>query len=88
LQTQSERRKTDNKFVYYYKPARLAAIGNMLVVLLTVGGIAIPVLLLFLEQMNHQVMSVVALGFVLLFAVSVATVTGARPLDLMFGTAT
>jgi hypothetical protein len=65
----------------------LTAFGNALVVLLTVGGIAIPVLLLFLQPMSRQIMSAIAIVFVLLFAVSVSMMTGARVQDLMFGTA-
>ena len=61
--------------------------GNLIVVLLTVGGIAVPVLLLFLQNMNRPLMSLVALAFVFLFAVSVAGMTGARHHDIMFGTA-
>ena len=57
-------------------------------VLLAVGGIAIPVLLLFLQRMVPEIMVTVAICSVLLFAVSVSLMTKVRAQDLMFGTAT
>jgi len=87
LRTESERMKTDDEYFFHYDSARLTTLGNTLIVLLTVGGIAIPVLLLFLQSMNRAIMATVALVFVLFFPVSVSVVTGARVQDLMFGTA-
>jgi hypothetical protein len=52
-----------------------------------VGGIAVPVLLLFLQSMSRAVMAIVAVTFVFFFCVSVSVVTGARVQDMMFGTA-
>ena len=57
-------------------------------VLMTVGFIGIPALLLYLEPMDRQVMSIVAIGFVLLFATFVANMPGARVIDVVVGTAT
>lgn len=85
--TDRELKKTSDDHADLYNPVRLNILGNTLVVLLTVGGIAVPVLLLFLQPMNRAAMSIVAIGFVLLFTVSVAGMTGARVQDIMFGTA-
>lgn len=61
--------------------------ANAITVFLAVGGLSIPVFLLFLVPMARGLMACLALGFVLAFSVTMSVVTGARVQDVLVGTA-
>ena len=73
--------------IHHFSNSRLAICANAITVFLAVGGLLVPVFLLFLVQMPRGVMASVALGFVLVFSVTMSVVTGARVQDVLVGTA-
>lgn len=87
FKTEVERRKTTNDLIHHFSEGRLAIYANAIAVFLAVGGLLVPVFLLFLVPMQRGLMACVALGFVLAFSVTMSVVTGARVQDVLVGTA-
>ena len=87
LKTKDEHRKTVDPRIHHFSSSRLAMFANAITVFLAVGGLSIPVFLLFLVPMARGLMACLALGFVLAFSVTMSVVTGARVQDVLVGTA-
>lgn len=85
LQDDRGRQKTDDEFVHIYSVDRLKIAANILEVSVAVMMLLIPVYLLFLVEMSKPMMATVASIFVCLFTVVVASVTGAKVQEVLFG---
>jgi hypothetical protein len=74
LQTNEERRKTDDPCVDHYSATRLAIFAKVVSASLALGILLIPVFLLFLKPMSREVMACIVAASVLVFTMIMSVV--------------
>jgi hypothetical protein len=80
-----EKEKSDQQ-VSRYSSFRFSIVTKALAVCTAVGSIMIPVLILFLGNLDHLASAITAVSFVFLFAVMIVVVTEATMEKIFIGT--
>jgi hypothetical protein len=88
LKTKHERDKTSDPRVNYYSDGWLELGARLLLVSALVGFLLVPVLLLFLLEMNRGKMALIASSAMVSFAIFLSALPGVGEYELFVGTAT
>ncbi|RFU32616.1 hypothetical protein B7463_g3741, partial [Scytalidium lignicola] len=87
LETDADRRKTENPNIRNYSPSRLEPISKAIYIGLAIATIVVPVYLMVLVPMTRAQMASAIAGFAFIFAITMAALTEAKVQDIFLGTA-
>ncbi|KAH8811472.1 hypothetical protein F5884DRAFT_854818 [Xylogone sp. PMI_703] len=87
LETDEDRRKTDNPRIRNYSDTRLEGMAAAIHVVLSLISIVAPVFILVLVPMPRAMMACTIAGFAFLFSLMVSALTEGRVHDIFLGTA-
>lgn len=87
LETEAERDKKDNEFIFNYADSRLEFLSAAIYICLSCSTILVPVILMTLVPMKQVGMTGIASCFTILSSILMSTCTNAKPHEVFQGAA-